>query len=71
MNFVLFAWFVSTDIFESMSNMQLKDLLYQEKLMEMEEDLPPFGFMDAGNEKPDSLDHYDEIIQEMERWKSL
>ena len=38
MNFVLFAWFVSTDIFESMSNMQLKDLLYQEKLMEMEEE---------------------------------
>ena len=71
MNFVLFAWFVSTDIFESMSNMQLKDLLYQEKLMEMEEDLPPFGFMDSGNEIPESFEKYEQMRQDLEQWKSL
>lgn len=71
MNFVLFAWFVSTDIFESMSNMQLKDLLYQEKLLEMEEDLPPFGFMDTGSEIPESFEKYEEMVQDIQRWRSL
>jgi hypothetical protein len=51
--------------------MQLKDLLYQEKLMEMEEDLPPFGFMDTGGEQPASFEKYEEMVQDMERWKSL
>jgi hypothetical protein len=71
MNFVLFAWFVSTDIFESMSNIQLKDLLYQEKLLEMEEDLPPFGFMDTGTETSESFEKYEEMVQDIRRWKSL
>ena len=71
MNFVLFAWFVSTDIFESMSNIQLKDLLYQEKLLEMEEDLPPFGFMDTGSETPASFEKYEEMLKDIEHWRSL
>jgi len=71
MNFVLFAWFVSTDIFESMSNIQLRDLLYQEKLLEMEEDLPPFGFMDTGSETPASFEKYEEMLKDIEHWRSL
>lgn len=73
MNMVLFAWFVSTDVFNSMTDHSLKDLLYSEKIREMEEDLPPFGFMPNSlhADKPDSAVHYERTISEMQEWNIL
>ena len=73
MNMVLFAWFVSTDSFTAMSNHQLKDLLYAEKIREMEEDLPPFGFISraSNSDKPDSAVHYEQQINDLREWDIL
>ena len=49
MNLVLFAWFTSTDIFENLSNIDMKDLLFREKLAAIKDDMLPFGFIDDGN----------------------
>jgi hypothetical protein len=68
MNLVLFAWFVSTDVFKSISNVDLKELLYKERLMEIEEDMLPFGFIENTES---SHSHYDNIVDDIRRWKDL
>lgn len=69
MNFVLFSWFVSTDVFQSMSNTELRELLYKEKLMQMEEDLPPFGFMDNG--LGGNSNYHDQLVEDAKSWSNL
>ena len=44
MNLVMFAWFVTTDIFEGISDINMKDMLYKERLKAIQDDMLPFGF---------------------------
>jgi len=53
MNLVLFAWFTTTDIFESLTNINMKDMLYRERLAAIQDDMLPFGFVDSGNYEND------------------
>lgn len=69
MNFVLFAWFVSTDFFRALTDIEIKDLLYKERIMEMEEDLPPFGYMHGSNDNKNNKDHKD-LVDNIKDWKS-
>ena len=72
MNLVLFSWFVSTDAFGGLSNIELKSLLYSEKIKEMEEDLPPFGvFSSPASEKTPSMLDYERQIAEVNEWNAL
>lgn len=48
MNLVLFAWFTSTDVFENLTNINMKNLLYKERLAEIQDDMLPFGYIDDG-----------------------
>lgn len=72
MNLVLFSWFTSTDIFTSLTDIEIKELLYYEKLQQLEEDLPPFGYIDGGF-NPNSTDsftvNHDEMVKELKEWK--
>jgi len=67
MNLVMFAWFVSTDIFNGMSDTDLRELLYSEKMIEMEEDLPPFGYIST----PSIGSAYDSLIDSAREWHNL
>ena len=49
MNLVLFGWFTSTDVFESLTNINMKDLLYRERLREIQDDMLPFGIVRDGH----------------------
>ena len=61
MNLVLFSWFVTTDIFESLTNINMKDLLYRERLREIQDDMLPFGIVrDADGVKADKYTKDDE-----------
>ena len=53
MNLVLFAWFTTTDIFESLSNIDMKNMLYKEQLKAIQDDLLPFGLIDDGQKGPE------------------
>ncbi len=48
MNLVLFAWFTTTDIFSSISDIDMKNLLYNEQLKAIQDDMLPFGIVDDG-----------------------
>ncbi len=43
MNLVLFAWFVSSEAFGHLSDLELKNMLFNRTIQEIEEDLPPVG----------------------------
>ena len=48
MNLVLFAWFTTTDIFQGITNIDMKNMLYKEQLQAIHDDLLPFGIINDG-----------------------
>ena len=50
MNLVMFAWFTSTDVFNGITDIDIKNMLYKERLAEIQDDMIPFGFIDDGEE---------------------
>ncbi len=45
---VLFAWAATQNYFKDMTDINIREQLYKEKIEKMEEDLMPFGFIDTG-----------------------
>ena len=60
MNLVLFGYFVSTQYFADMTDINLKEMLFKQKMQAIEDDLVPFGVIDDGTE-------YIEQIERSER----
>jgi len=53
MNLVLFAWFTSTDIFQSITDIDMKNMLYKEQLQAIQDDMIPLGFLgNVADNKP-------------------
>ena len=49
MNLVMFGWFTTTDIFQGITNIDMKNMLYREQLKAIQDDLLPFGIIDDGH----------------------
>ena len=47
---VLFAWASTQNYFKDMTDLNIRDQLYKEKIEKLEEDLMPFGFIDTGSD---------------------
>lgn len=56
MNLVLFGWFAATEMFMNMTDINLKDMLYAEKMQAIEDDMVPFGVIDDGTEMNKEVD---------------
>ena len=71
MNLVLFAWFTTTDIFQTITNIDMKTMLYNERLKAIQDDMLPFGLIDNGDSETNKYIKDDEgnIWFETE-WKS-
>jgi hypothetical protein len=54
MNLVLFGYLIGTKFFANVSDINLKEMLFQEKMKQIEDDVVPFGGIDNG------LDFYEE-----------
>ena len=50
MNLVLFGYFSVTEMFEDMSNVNLKKMIFDGRIQEIENDMVPFGWIDNGVE---------------------
>lgn len=48
MNLVLFGWFVTDPMFAEFTSDDLKRLMYEQQIKEIEDDVIPFGFVDDG-----------------------
>jgi len=50
MNLVMFGYFVSSSYFSNLTDINIKDMIFKQKLKEIEDDIVPFGFINDGNE---------------------
>ena len=48
MNLVMFGYFVSTQFFSDMTDINLKQMMFERKMKEIEDDVPPVGFIEDG-----------------------
>jgi len=51
MNLVMFGFFCTTEMFSNMTDINLKQMIFDEKMKLIEEDIVPFGFIDNGDEE--------------------
>ena len=49
MAMVMFGFFAQTDFFESLTNVNIKEMLFQQRMQQIEDDIPPFGFIEDGS----------------------
>ena len=72
MNLVLFSWFISSDAFGNIADVDLKALLYEDRIRELEDDLLPFGFIDDNKQSINVINPaLDELIRETNKWMNL
>ena len=72
MNLVLFAWFISSDAFGNILDMDLKGMLYEDRIREFENDLLPFGFIDDNKQSVNVTNPaLDELLQQRRDWLNL
>lgn len=50
MNLVMFGYFVSTQFFADMTDINLKQMMFEDKMREINDDIVPFGFIDDGSD---------------------
>ena len=50
MNLVLFGYFATSSYFGDMTDINLKEMMFKQKMKEIEDDMVPFGFSDDGLE---------------------
>jgi len=68
MNLVMFGYFAQTQFFNDMTDINIKQMLFEERVKAIEDDIVPFGFVDDGSdyidqiEKPDWVIEFDENI---------
>ena len=55
MNLVMFGYFVSSQYFGDLTDIDIKKMLFEQKMKEIEDDLPPFGHIDDGSEHIESI----------------
>ena len=53
MSLVLFSWFSSQELFKELNDIDLRLKIYDEKMLEIEDDLTPFGFIEDGQSEDD------------------
>jgi len=57
MNLVMFGYFSSTQYFGDMTDINLKDMLFNKQMKEIDDDLVPFGFIDDASEEIERLEN--------------
>jgi hypothetical protein len=49
MNLVMFGYFATGRNFEELTDINLKQMMFEQRMKEIENDLVPFGYIDDGN----------------------
>lgn len=58
MNLVMFGYFVGTQSFGDMTNVNIKQMLFEQRMQEIEDDVLPFGIVDDG------VDYYENQVSQ-------
>lgn len=55
MNLVMFGYFATGDYFKNLTDINLKEIMFEQRMKEIEADVVPFGFIDDGVEETEEL----------------
>jgi hypothetical protein len=55
----MFGYFVSTQYFADMTDINLKQMLFEQKMKAIEDDMVPFGVIDDGSSYIDQIERED------------
>ena len=67
MNLVMFGYFVTTQMFADMTDINLKQMMYENRMQEIEDDVVPFGFIDDGSDEITLIEQREEM--ERSNWQ--
>lgn len=63
MNLVMFGYFVQTQFFNDMTDIDLKKMLFEDRMKAIEDDVVPFGFVDDGTEFIETIEKPDWVVE--------
>ena len=63
MNLVLFGYFASTQYFGDMTDIDLKQMLFDQKMKQIEDDVVPFGFVDDGSQYVNEIEKPEWVVE--------
>lgn len=58
MNLVMFGYFANTQQFGDLTDVDLKQMLFEQKTKEIEDDVLPFGFIDDGTDYIEEIENH-------------
>lgn len=61
MNLVMFGFFISTQHFSDMTDVNIKKMMFEQQMAEIENDMIPFGFIDNGDDIIDEIEAREEM----------
>jgi len=64
MPLVLFGWLTTNPYFRDLTNMNLRETMYENQIRQIEDELTPFGFIDDGNEETQP----EKFVQDGDLW---
>lgn len=76
MNLVMFGFFVNTRFFSNLTDINLRHMLYEQRIKEIENDVLPFGFIEEHTDEPDLqvapewslIDKWEELGEDPNDW---
>ena len=66
MNLVMFGYFATSSFFGELTDINIKQMMFEQRMKEIEEDVLPFGFIDDGSEYIQQQEYQQEGVEE--RW---
>jgi hypothetical protein len=60
-NLVMFGYFVTTQMFADMTDINLKQMMFENRMQEIEDDVVPFGFIDDGSDEISLIEQREEM----------
>lgn len=73
MNLVMFGYFATGNYFQELTDVNLKDMMFKQRMQEIENDVLPFGFIDDGMEQVQEEEQRDDWNTKkwVEEWGGL
>ena len=68
MNFILFGYYVGTSDFQALTDINIKDLMFSQRMQEIENDMLPFGFIEDGQTEVETPMDDGWQIRQAEHW---
>jgi hypothetical protein len=61
MNLVMFGFFISTQIFSDMTDVNIKRMMFEQQMAAIEADMVPFGYFDDGSDAIAEIERQEEM----------